>query len=204
MSLNEINKFINSAPDNFNPKNYIPRLKLKYKNEIIKYMQEKYKYKNIHMIPKIEKITISASISTIKSNKEHIYKIYNSLYLMSGIKPIYTFASRSISQFRLHKGSVTGCKVILRNNNMYEFIERLICIYLPNIKGFRGIPFRSLNNNSLNIGIKDAHVVKEIVNYIKLIYFGFTVTIDVYSPNISSEQTSELLKQFDFPIRNDI
>lgn len=204
MSISDINKIVHSAPDGFDPKTYVPRFKQKYHDVVSKYMMETYKYTNKHMIPSFDKITISSSISNLNDSKDNIFKIYNSLYLMTGVLPVYSRSSRSISQFRLHAGSITGCKVVLRHDKMYEFMERLILMYLVNIKGFRGIPFKSINRTTLSIGIKDANIVKEIAGYIKMMYFGFTITIDVNCPSKSSDEVYDFLKQFDFPLRKDI
>lgn len=202
--INEAKKVLNNAPAGFNEKKHEPLFKKLYKTEIRKNMMELFKYRNVEMIPKIEKITISAAISNLRHQPEVIYKMYNSLYLMTGVKPVYTKASRSISQFKLHEGNIVGCKVILRKNEAFEFMERLVHIYLPNIKGFRGISASSINKSSISIGIKDAHIIREVSPYIKLLQFGFTITIDVLSHINSSEETFELLKQFKLPIRKDL
>lgn len=200
------NKFTNISeitPDNINIKKYQPYFQIRYNNEIISFLKKKYNIKNPLLIPRIKKIIISSAISNLKHNQEIIYKIYNSLYLMTGEKPIYTKASRSISQFKLYQNTVVGVKVILIKQKMYEFLERLTHIYLPNEKSFYGIPYKSINKNTINIGIKDAHIVKEITNYIGMLYFGFTITIITF-PHTEKEIVYDLLKNFDLPIRKDI
>ncbi|AOP70242.1 50S ribosomal protein L5 [bacterium AB1] len=184
---------------------YKPHFQERYEDEIIDNIKKKFDIKNIHNVPKIKKIVISASISNTNVNHtvDLLKKIYNSLYLMSGVKPIYTKAKQSISQFKIYKGVITGAKVVLNKHFAYEFLEKLCHAYLPNLKGFKGIPIQSISGNTLNIGINDAHIVNEIVNYLGLLNFSFNITI-VVDRSFDKEVIAYMLKSFDLPIRDDL
>lgn len=191
-------------PEGFNAKEYKPSLFKHYQEVIVHYMMKKYDLKNIMRVPKIEKIVISAAISNLKHGKEDIKKIYNSLYLATGVLPVLTKGKMSISQFKLYKGSIVGAKVVLRKHYIYEFIERLVNIYLPNIKGFLGIKYSSLQHNSLNIGIKDAHIIKEIGSYLGMMRYGFTITIHFSNVTKDVDVACDFLKQFEIPIKKEL
>lgn len=160
--------------------NYRPYLYEKYYKIIVNDIINKFGIKNIQSVPYVEKIYISSAISYKLHSLDLLYKIYNSLYLITGQKPIYTTSSKSVSQFKIYKGSYIGTKVCLTNKNLInEFLERLGHIYLPSIKNFNGIRESNLSNNVLNIGIKDVHIIPEINKYIGLANFGITITICV-------------------------
>ena len=194
-----------TEPKFFNLKNYVPYFKSLYDTVILHELMKEMSYKNHLMVPILDKIVISSSFSTLKhgNDKNMLIKIYNSLYLMTGVKPMFTRSSVAISQFKLQKNSITGCKVTLRRNYVYEFLERLVNIYLPSVKGFLGISESSVSKNTLSIGIKDIHVVCEVTNYLGLVQFGCTITICVKNTN-NALDTIRLLKKFDIPIKKEL
>ena len=194
-----------TCPEDFDPKTYVPYFKHLYEDVIVGEIMKEFGLKNIFMVPMIDKIVVSSSLSTLKNggDKELLKKMYNTLYLMTGVKPILTKSSVAISQFKLQKGSITGCKSTLRKNYIYEFLERLVTIYLPSVKGFLGIPMKSINQNTLNIGIEDIHVVREATNYLGLSQFGCTITICLKNTK-DSKLTAAVLKKFDIPIKETI
>lgn len=199
------NKFesVQAAQDYIKAGNYTPFFKEKYLSTIVPELQQKFNIKNIHLVPSLQSIWLSCAISNTKHDNKLLYKIYNALYLIGGVKPVYTKCSRSISQFKIYKGVPIGVKCQLSHNNMYEFLERLVHIYLPNTKNFIGIKAQSIKNNSLSIGMKDMSVIKEASSYLSMINIGFTVTIILNNAQ-EVEQATHLLKAFDLPIRNDI
>lgn len=184
--------------------NYRPYLYEKYYKVIVGDIIEKFNIKNVQSVPCVEKIYVSSAISYKVHTLELLYKIYNSLYLITGQKPIYTTSSKSVSQFKIYKGSYIGTKVCLTNKNLInEFLERLGHIYLPSIKNFSGIREKSLSGNVLNIGIKDVHVIPEINKYIGLANFGITITICIRASNNlprKREIILYLLNSLDIPV----
>jgi large subunit ribosomal protein L5 len=184
-------------------KKYKPYMYERYFNVVVQDMMKKFKLKNIHQVPKISKIIISSAISYKQHKLDFLYKIFNCLYLMTGQKPVYTLASRSISQFKIYKKCIIGAKVALTNKIMiYEFIERLTHIYLPSIKNFDGLKISSLSKNSYNLGIKDVHIVPEINQYIGMDNFGLTITIIMDMHKFNKEMALHLLNALDIPIYN--
>ena len=184
-------------------KSYVPYMYGVYTNKAISLLKKQFNISNIHCVPRIEKIVISSSISNTKHDKTLIQKMFNCLYLITGLKPVYTVSSRSIAQFKLYKGHITGCKVVLRKNYMYEFIERLCHIYMTNIKGFNGISKRSIVNGVLNIGIVDAQIMPEIGEFDAMLFFGMTISV-VMNNCKDTEMACSLLRLMDFPIRDDL
>lgn len=184
--------------------NYRPYLYEKYYKVIVKDIINKFNIKNIQSVPYIEKIYISSAISYKLHNLELLYKIYNSLYLITGQRPIYTTSSKSVSQFKIYKGSYIGTKVCLTNKNLIsEFLERLGHIYLPSIKNFNGIRESNLSDNVLNIGIKDVHIIPEINKYIGLSNFGLTITICIKADKKLKQKRDiilYLLNSLDIPV----
>lgn len=199
------NKFatLESAEAYLKEGKYVPFFKEKYLHEIRPALQSKFDIKNVQLIPSINSIWLSCAISNTKHDSKLLYKIYNALYLIGGVKPVYTRCSRSISQFKIYKGVPIGVKCKLSHNSMYEFLERLVHIYLPNTKNFVGIKASSISSNALSIGMKDMSIIKEVSAYLSMINIGFTVTI-ILNNATDVDQAIHLLKAFDLPIRNDI
>ncbi len=132
-----------------------PRLKEKYKNEIIKNLMSKLNYKNTHAVPKIEKVVINMGLGADASDQKKIKSSMQDISAITGQYPIVTKFKKSISNFKSRKGASAGLKVTLRNNRMYEFIDRMVNIALPRIKDFKGLKESSCDKfGNFSFGIK--------------------------------------------------
>ena len=179
----------------------IPRLKIAYDKEIVNNLMSKLNYKNKHKVPKIDKIIINMGLGEEASDGKKLKTCIEDMALIAGQKPIVTKFKKSISNFKTRKGSNAGVKVTLRSNKMYEFIDRLINIALPRIKDFRGLSIKGIDmSGNYSFGIKE-HIIFPEVNFDKVDKIrGLDITI-VTSGN-SREGTLELLKEFNFPIKD--
>ena len=177
----------------------IPRLKEKYKNEIIKNLMSKLNYKNIYAVPKIEKVVINMGLGADASDQKKIKSSIQDISAITGQHPIVTKFKKSISNFKSRKGASAGLKVTLRNNRMYEFIDRMVNIALPRIKDFKGLKESSCDKfGNFSFGIKE-HIIFPEINFDKVDSIkGLDVTIVTTSK--SKEDTILLLKEFNFPI----
>ena len=131
-----------------------PRLQEKYKNEVVQAMVEKFGYKNIMEVPKLEKIVINMGVGEAKDNQKILESAVNDLTLISGQKPILTRAKKSVANFKIRENMALGCKVTLRGAKMFEFADKLMSIALPRVRDFRGvsdIAFDGRVNYSLGI-----------------------------------------------------
>ena len=177
----------------------IPRLKEKYKNEIIKNLMSKLNYKNIYAVPKIEKVVINMGLGADASDQKKIKSSIQDISAITGQHPIVTKFKKSISNFKSRKGANAGLKVTLRNNRMYEFIDRMVNIALPRIKDFKGLKESNCDKfGNFSFGIKE-HIIFPEINFDKVESIkGLDVTIVTTSK--SKEDTILLLKEFNFPI----
>ncbi len=174
------------------------RLKEMYKNEVVPAMMEKFGYKSIMEIPKIEKIVINMGLGEIKENPKAIESTINDLALISGQKPIVIRAKKSVANFKLREGMPVGAKVTLRGNRMYEFADRLLNIALPRVRDFRGVSPNAFDGRgNYALGIKEQLIFPEI-DYDKVekvqgmdIVFVTTAKTD--------EESRELLKLMGMP-----
>ena len=177
----------------------IPRLKEKYKNEIIKNLMSKLNYKNIYAVPKIEKIVVNMGLGADASDQKKIKSSIQDISAITGQHPIVTKFKKSISNFKTRKGANAGLKVTLRNNRMYEFIDRMVNIALPRIKDFKGLKESNCDKfGNFSFGIKE-HIIFPEINFDKVDSIkGLDVTIVTTSK--SKKDTILLLKEFNFPI----
>ncbi|MFN3453226.1 MAG: 50S ribosomal protein L5, partial [Sphingorhabdus sp.] len=118
---------------------YKPRMKGIYEDTIVKAMVEKFGYKNVNEIPRIEKIVLNMGVGEATQDKKRVDQAASEMELIAGQKPVITKAKKSIAQFKLREGMAIGCKVTLRRERMYEFLDRLITIAMPRIRDFRGV-----------------------------------------------------------------
>ena len=143
-------------------------LKTKYKDIIIPKMISKFNYKNPMQVPKISHITINMGIGDAKDNPKKLESAVNEMTLISGQKPVTTKSKKDISNFKIRKGFPVGCKVTIRGDRMYDFLERLISIALPRTRDFRGLSFKSFDKRgNYSFGIKEQIIFTEI-NYDKI------------------------------------
>ena len=188
-----------------NPRRNIntPTLLNLYKNEILPSMMKQHNYSNIMEVPKLLSISLNIGVGDAKTNSKSFESAINELSLISGQKPVNTLAKKDISNFKIRKGWPVGCKVTLRSNRMYEFLDRLISIALPRTRDFRGLSYKSFDGmGNFNFGIKEQIIFTEI-DYDKIQSIrGVNITI-VTSSNTDSEAYS-LLKLFGLPLREKI
>jgi large subunit ribosomal protein L5 len=164
-----------------------------------KEIKDKFDLKNIMEIPSIKKIAINTSVKSTEANKNLLSYIEKELSLISGQKPVAAIANKSIAGFKLRENSVIGYYVTLRNQKMYEFLDRLIYIALPRIRDFRGLSGKSFNqSNHYNFGITDHSVFLEVDLDNVLKTFGMNINIAVNANN--KEQSLYLLKKLNLPI----
>lgn len=182
------------------------RLREKYQKEAIPTMKEKFGYKNVMAIPKIQKVVVNVGFGKMINGKttEERKKIENfigkEISLITGQLPILTKAKQSISVFKLRRGVPIGMKVTLRGKRMYDFLERLINIVLPRVRDFRGISSSAIEERgNLNIGIREHIVFPEIPPEQAQFIFGFQITVVVNSA--TKETAAELFKLLGFPIK---
>ena len=174
------------------------RLVEEFKNNIKPKLLEKFKYKNMHQIPKITKIVLNMGIGEAKEDSKILNKAQEELTLISGQKAIKTKAKKAISNFKIREDMPLGVSVTLRNKIMYEFLDRLINIAIPRIRDFRGLNSKSFDGNgNFTMGIKEQIIFPEI-NYDKIDKIrGLDITICT-NANTDSEAL-ELLKNFNMP-----
>jgi len=139
------------------------RLKEKYKTQVAPQLKEKFGYKNVHQIPKFDKVVINMSVTDAISNSKALDVALNELQTISGQKPVITKAKKSIAAFKLREGMNIGGKVTLRGARMYVFLDKLFNIVLPRIRDFRGLSRKSFDGRgNYNMGLKEQLVFPEI------------------------------------------
>ncbi|NLX61432.1 MAG: 50S ribosomal protein L5 [Tissierellia bacterium] len=139
------------------------RLKEKYINEVIPALMEKFQYKNVMEVPKLEKIVINMGIGEARDNPKTLESAVNELSLITGQKPIITKAKKSVSNFKIRQGMNVGVKVTLRGEKMYDFLDKLMNISLPRVRDFRGVNPSSFDGRgNYALGIKEQLIFPEI------------------------------------------
>ncbi len=178
-----------------------PRYQELYENEIIPALQEKYGYKNKHEIPKLEKIVLNMGVGAATQDRKHIENAVNDMTAIAGQKPVITKAKQSNASFKIRDGMAIGCKVTLRREKMYEFLDRLVTITMPRIRDFRGINGKSFDGRgNYAMGMTEQIVFPEI-NYDKVDTIrGMDIVICTSANN--NEEAKELLKGFKLPFKN--
>jgi large subunit ribosomal protein L5 len=172
-----------------------------FKKEIIPRLKKQLNIKNELALPKLEKVVLNSGIGNLKDNKEDMKQSIEGMSLITGQKPIVTKAKKAISAFKIREGMPVGIKVTLRDQKMYDFIERLIKISLPRWREFEGINPKSIDEQgNLTIGLKDVSIFPELSQNKKVEYkFGLEITIVVNAKN--REEALELYKQLGFIIK---
>jgi large subunit ribosomal protein L5 len=141
----------------------VPRLKKKYREEIIDLMRKEFGYKNIMQVPRLEKIVLNMGIGEAIENKKLLETSIEEMALISGQRPIKLKAKKSVAAFKVRKGMEIGCKVTLRGDRMYEFLDRFISIALPRVRDFRGVSKDSFDGRgNFAVGIKEQIIFPEI------------------------------------------
>ena len=139
------------------------RLQERYTNEITKNLMKKFSYESVMQIPKMEKIVINIGVGDAVNNSKFLEEAVEELTLISGQKPIVTTAKKSIAGFKVREGQAIGCKVTLRGERMYEFLDKLVSISLPRVRDFRGVPKNSFDGRgNYTLGVKEQLIFPEI------------------------------------------
>lgn len=180
--------------------NIIPRLKKRYKEEIVPVMMKKFSYKNTMQVPKFKNIVINVGLGEAIENVKLLDSAVDEIAAITGQKPIITRSKKSISNFKLREGASIGCKVTLRGNVMYEFLDRLISVAMPRIRDFKGVSPKSFDGRgNYSLGIKEQLIFPEIDHEKIQLAHGMDITFVVSSKNDS--ESKELLEQFGFRFR---
>jgi large subunit ribosomal protein L5 len=177
---------------------YEPRLKSDYKARIRKVMRERFGYSNEMQIPKLDKIVINMGIGEAVADSKKVQSAMTDLAKIAGQKPISTKARTSIAGFKLREGMTIGAKVTLRQDRMYEFLDRLITIALPRVKDFRGLKPTSFDGRgNYAMGLRE-HIVFPEINYDQIDQvWGMDIIITTTAK--TDEEARELLREFQFP-----
>ena len=176
------------------------RLLEKYKAEIISKMMEKFSYKNIMEVPKLEKIVVNMGVGEAANDSKVLDLAVKDLESITGQKAQIRLAKKSISNFKLREGMKIGAKVTLRGRNMYEFLDRLISVALPRVRDFRGIPDKSFDGRgNYTLGVKEQIIFSEIdVDKVNRI-LGMDVTMVTTAK--TDNEAFELLSGFGLPFK---
>ena len=179
---------------------YTPTYKQKYLNEVRPHLIKKFDLESVMEAPKIEKITLNIGLGNAKNDSKALKAALDELMLITGQKPIVTKAKKDVSNFKIRKGFPVGCKVTLRKNYMYEFLERLCAVALPRTRDFRGLSSKSFDGRgNYSFGIKEQVVFPEI-DYDKVDTIrGMDVIITTSSGN--DEISYEMLRAMGLPIK---
>ena len=174
------------------------RLKEKYNQEVSKALMEKFGYKNVMQLPKLEKIVLNMGLGEAIANSKAMDNAVEDMTIIVGQKPVITRAKKSIAGFKLREGMPIGVKVTLRGERMYEFLDRLISIALPRMRDFRGINPKSFDGRgNYTMGVNEKLIFPEI-EYDKVDKIrGMDITVVTSAP--TDEEAFELLKQLGMP-----
>jgi large subunit ribosomal protein L5 len=178
--------------------NYTPRLKADYEARIVPAMTEKFGYKNRLEVPRLDKIVINMGVGEATQDKKKVEAAAAEMEKIAGQKPVIAKAKKSIAQFKLREGMPIGCKVTLRRDRMYEFMDRLVTIALPRVRDFRGLNPRSFDGRgNYAMGLKEQIVFPEIeYDQIEKVR-GMDVIITTTAR--TDEEARELLRLFNLP-----
>lgn len=177
---------------------YVPRLQSVYEKDVRSAMQKRFNYKNAMQIPKLDKIVINMGVGENVNDSKTIQAAVSDLSLIAGQKPVVTKAKKAIAGFKLRENLPIGCKVTLRNQRMYEFLDRLINTALPRVRDFRGVAHKSFDGRgNYALGLKEQIVFPEI-NYDKIDQVR-GMDIIICSTAKTDEEAKALLAGFNMP-----
>src|SRR5688572_6139027 len=180
---------------------YSPRLKDKYKGEVIPALQKRFGYKSIMEVPRLEKIAINRGVNGAVNDKKLVDIAIEELTTISGQKAVATMSKKDISNFKLRKNMPIGAKVTLRGEKMYEFLDRLIAVSLPRVRDFKGVSEKSFDGRgNYTMGVTEQIIFPEIdigkVNKITGLDITFVTTAG------TDEEAYELLRELGMPFKN--
>jgi large subunit ribosomal protein L5 len=177
------------------------RLQQFYKDTVVKKLMDERGYKNVMQVPRIEKVTINMGVGEAIGDKKVIENALTDMEKISGQKPVTTLARKSVASFKVRDGYPIGCKVTLRKERMYEFLDRLISVAIPRIRDFRGMSPKAFDGRgNYNMGVKEQIIFPEI-EYEKIDAIrGMDINITTSATN--DEDARALLAAFNFPFKN--
>ncbi|MFN3959836.1 MAG: 50S ribosomal protein L5 [Parvularculaceae bacterium] len=179
---------------------YTPRLKKQYNEKIKPSLQKQFGYKNAMMTPRLEKVVINMGVGDAVNDRKAVEQAVEELTKISGQKPVITKAKKSIASFKLRDGMAVGCKVTLRKDRMYEFLDRLVTVALPRVRDFRGLSPKSFDGRgNYALGLKE-HIVFPEINYDQVEKVR-GMDIIVCTTAKSDAEARALLTEFNFPFR---
>ena len=174
------------------------RLKDQYYNEFVEALTKKFGYTNVMQVPKLDKIVVNMAVGEAKENEKLLEAAAKDLQTITGQKPVYTKAKKSVANFKIREGMPIGCKVTLRGDRMYEFLDRLVNLALPRVRDFRGVNPNSFDGRgNYAMGIKEQLIFPEIeydkIDKVRGMDIIFTTTAK------TDEEARELLRLFNMP-----
>ena len=176
------------------------RLKQTYRDEIAPALREKFNYENVMEVPSITKVVVNMGVGKAIESASNLDNAVKDMTAITGQKPQVTRAKKSISNFKLREGMPIGCRVTLRGERMYEFLDRLINVALPRVRDFRGVSSKMSGRGDYNLGLKEQFIFPEIdfdkIDNVR----GMNVTVVTTAK--TDEEGRELLRQFGMPFRN--
>lgn len=178
----------------------VPRLKTKYREQIVPEIMAEFSLNNMFQVPRLEKITVNMGVGEALQNAKALDASMEDMAIITGQKPRVNRAKKSIAGFKLREGSAIGCKVTLRGDRMYEFLDRLLSLALPRIRDFRGLSPKSFDGRgNYSLGVDEQLIFPEI-DYDKIERVrGMDITLT--TTGSSDEMTFALLKKFGIPFR---
>lgn len=179
---------------------YIPRLKTKYEEEIVPKLKEEFNFKSVMQVPKLQKIVINRGVGEAVADKKLIETSIEEISDVAGQKAVATISKKDISNFKLRRNIPIGVKVTLRNQRMYEFLDRLISVALPRVRDFKGVDFKFDGRGNYTLGITEQIIFPEIdldkINKILGLQITFVTT------GKTDEEAFALLREFGMPFKN--
>ncbi|HAK94790.1 MAG TPA: 50S ribosomal protein L5 [Planctomycetes bacterium] len=178
----------------------LPRLRERYEKDVVPFMMGRFGYTNRLGVPRLVKVTLNMGVGRATENPKRLDAAAGDLARIAGQKPVVTKAKKSVAGFKLREGQSIGCKVTLRGNRMYEFLDRLISITIPRIRDFRGFPRSSFDGRgNYTLGLTEQTVFPEVeLDSVEFVQ-GMDVTLSIINSN--DEASAALLEQFGFPFR---
>jgi large subunit ribosomal protein L5 len=187
-----------SGPGRPTPEDYVPRLKVRYREEVVPKLKKEFGIDNIMAVPRVERISLNMGMGEAIQNVKILDDAVEEMAALAGQKPTITKAQKSIAAFKLREGMPIGCRVTLRGDRMWEFLDRLIAVALPRVRDFRGIPSKSFDGRgNYTLGIRD-HLIFPEVDYNKVEKpKGMNITIVTTAGN--DERALYLLRELGMP-----
>ena len=174
------------------------RLKERYDKDIIPALNERFKYKSVMQVPKLEKVVLNMGVGDVRDNPKAMDAAVNDMSLIAGQKPVVTKAKKSVAAFKLRTGMSIGCKVTLRGERMYDFVDKLFSVALPRVRDFRGVSLDSFDGRgNFSMGVREQLIFPEIdydkIDTIRGMDIAFVTTAR------TDEESRELLRLLGMP-----